>query len=106
VHELQTAFERLEIARDQVKASQEHDGTLLAERYGIDYRACKKWLDLIHSVAKDLAIWEKADIEYSGRRRHDHDADESSDSVVDVRGDDDDEGEEESDEGAENRLAT
>jgi hypothetical protein len=79
IHDLQTAIERLDVSRDQVKACREHGGALLAERYGIDYRACKKWLDVIHSVAKDLAVWEQADIKYNGRR-HD-DEDESSDDL-------------------------
>jgi hypothetical protein len=35
---------------------------LLAEKYGIDYRACKNGLDVIHSVAKDLAVWKQADM--------------------------------------------
>jgi hypothetical protein len=104
VHDLQTAFERLEVSRDQVKACQEHDGTLLAEKYGIDYRACKKWLELIHSVAKDLAIWEKADIEYNGRRKHDDDADDPSEIALDASDGEDEVAEGEADDGAENRL--
>ncbi|HEX8520899.1 MAG TPA: hypothetical protein VF669_01500, partial [Tepidisphaeraceae bacterium] len=104
VHDLQAAFERLEVARDQVKACHEHDGSLLAEKYGIDYRACKKWLDLIHSVAKDLAIWEKADIEYNGRRQDD-DADQLSSGSPDTADSDDQSGEPEIEEGAENPLA-
>lgn len=75
IHELQTAIERLDVTRDQLKACRDDDGTLLDEKFGVDYRACKKWLDIIHSVAKDLAIWEKADINYNGRR-HDDDADD------------------------------
>lgn len=75
VHDLQTVIERLDLAREQVKSCREHDGTVLAEKYGIDYRACGKWLDIIHAVAKDLAIWEQADIKYSGLR-HDDEGDE------------------------------
>ena len=75
--DLQTAIERLDVARDQVKACREH-----AETYGIDYRTCKKCLDVIHSVAKDLAVWEQADIKYHGRRRDDED--ESSGDLGDV----------------------
>ncbi|MGE4001296.1 MAG: hypothetical protein AB7I48_13860 [Planctomycetaceae bacterium] len=81
VHDFQTAIERLEIARDQIKACQEF-GTSLAEKYGVDYRACEKWLDVIHSVAKDLAVWEKADIDYNGRRHGDDD--EFSDDADDL----------------------
>jgi hypothetical protein len=95
IHDLQTAIERLDVARGQVKACREHGGTLLAEEYGIDYRVCKRWLDVIHSVAKDLAVWEQADIKYSGRRRDDED--ESSDDLEDVAEDED----EADDEGAE-----
>ena len=84
IHDLQTAIERLNVARDQVKDCREHAGTLLAEKYGIDYRACRKWLDVIHSVAKDLAVWEQADIKYHGRRRDDEDEDESSGDLGDV----------------------
>jgi hypothetical protein len=73
VHDFQAAIERLNVARDQVKACQEH-GTLLVEKYGVDYRGCKNWLDVIHSVAKDLAVWEKADIDYNGRCHDDEDA--------------------------------
>src|SRR5205823_3940741 len=76
IHDLQTAIERVDVARDQVKACREHDGTLLSERMGIDYRACKKWLDIIHSVAKDLAVWEQADIKYHRRRHDDEDDDD------------------------------
>jgi hypothetical protein len=68
-------IERLDIAREQVKDCREPDGTVLAEKYGVDYRACRKWLDVIHAVAKDLAIWEQADIKYNGRR-HDDESDE------------------------------
>src|SRR5205814_8682246 len=71
IHDLQTAIERLDVARDQIKTCRENDGTLLAERFGVDYRACKKWLDIIHLVAKDLAIWEQADIKYNGCRHND-----------------------------------
>ena len=73
IHDLQTALERLEVARDQIKACREHDGTLLAEKYGIDYRACTKWLEVIHSVVNDLAVWKQADIKYNGRRHGDED---------------------------------
>jgi hypothetical protein len=79
VHDLQTAIERLDAARDQIKTCRENDGTLLAEKLGVDYRVCRKWLDIIHLVAKDLAIWEQADIKYNGRR---HD-DESDDGIED-----------------------
>jgi len=78
IHDLQTAIERLDVARNQVKEAREHDGTLLADRIGVDYRACKKWLDVIHSVAKDLAVWEQADIKYNGRR-HDDESDDNLD---------------------------
>ena len=61
--------------RDQVKSCRDADGTLFAERIGVDYRACKTWLDAIHSIAKDLAVWEQADIKYNGQR-HDDDAQE------------------------------
>lgn len=82
VLDLQSAIERLDVARDQVKACREHDGTLLAEKYGIDYRACRRWLDVIHSAAKDLAIWEQADIKYNGRRHDDETEEESVDDVA------------------------
>ena len=38
VHDFQTAIERLEVARDQIKACQS-TCTRLAEKYGVDYRA-------------------------------------------------------------------
>ncbi len=84
VHDLQTVIERLDIARGQVKACHEHDGTVLAELIGVDYRACQKWLEVIHAIAKDLAIWEKADINYNGRRHDDEDteADVSDDAAA------------------------
>ena len=56
---------------------------VLAEKLGVDYRACKKWLDIIHLVAKDLAVWEQADITYNGRR-HDDDVDADSHDVEGV----------------------
>jgi hypothetical protein len=93
IHDLQAAIERLDVARDQIKACREHDGTLLAERIGVDDRACKKWLDVIHSVAKDLAVWEQADIKYNGRR---HD-DESDDDLNHDSRDDSEEPDDESD---------
>jgi hypothetical protein len=102
IHDLQTAIERLDVARDQIKACREHDGTLLAEKYGVDYRACKKWLDVIHLVAKDLAVWEQADIKYIGRR-HD-DEDESSDDPQDVIDHEDEPDDEETEEDSEDRL--
>jgi hypothetical protein len=71
IHDLQTVIERLDVAREQVKNCREDDGTALAEKYGVDYRACRKWLDIIHAVAKDLAIWEQADIKYDERRHYD-----------------------------------
>jgi hypothetical protein len=74
IHDLQTVIERLDVAREQVKGCREHDGTVLAEKYGVDYRACRKWLEVIHQVAKDLAIWEQNDIKYNGRR-HDDESD-------------------------------
>ena len=88
VRDLPTAIERLDVTQNQVKACREHGGT-----YGIDYRTCKKWLDVIHSVAKDLAVWEQADIKYPGRRRHDED-EPSGDlgDVVDGEDEADDEG--------------
>jgi len=73
IHDLQTAIERLDVARDQLKSCREHDGTVLAEKLGVDHRACKKWLDIIHLIAKDLAVWEQADITYNGRRCDDDD---------------------------------
>lgn len=82
IHDLQTTIERLDVARGQVKACHEHDGTVLAELIGIDYRACQNWLGIINDFAKDLAVWEKADINYNGRR---HDDDEND---VDASGDD------------------
>jgi hypothetical protein len=97
VHDLQTVIERLDIAREQVKNCREYDGMALAERYGIDYRACRKWLDVIHAFAKDLAIWEQADIKYSGLRHDDEvDAEDLNPRTVDdsARGD---HGDEESD---------
>lgn len=84
IHDLQTAIERLDIARSQVKACQEHDGTVLAELIGVDYRACQKWLGIINDVAKDLAVWEKADINYNGRR---HDDPENDEGIVADAGD-------------------
>jgi hypothetical protein len=101
IHDLQTAIERLDVARDQVKACREHTGTLLAEKYGIDYRACKKWLDVIHSVAKDLAVWEQADIKYNGRGRDDDD--KWSDDLEDVV--EDEEHEDGADENPEDRRS-
>lgn len=83
VHDLQTAIERLQVARDQVRACHEHDGTPLAEKIGVDYRACEKWLGVINDVAKDLAVWEKADIDYSGRRP-DENSDEDDEDVEEV----------------------
>jgi len=89
VHDLQTAVERLQVARDQVRACHEHDGTLFAEKLGVDYRACDKWLGIINTIAEDLAVWKKADIDYNGRRHDDpkgedelveEDADEEIDS--------------------------
>ena len=77
VHDLQTTVERLEFIRDQVKACHEHNGTVLAETIGVDYRACQKWLDVINGFAKDLAIWQKANINYNGRRSDDAADDES-----------------------------
>lgn len=71
VHDLQTAIERLELARDQVRACHEHDGTPLAEKIGVDYRACDKWLGIVNTIAEDLAVWKKADIDYNGRRQDD-----------------------------------
>jgi hypothetical protein len=71
VFDLQVAIESLGAKREQVKACLENDGTPLAEKIGVDYRACEKWLDIIHSVAKDLAVWERADIKYNGRRHDD-----------------------------------
>jgi hypothetical protein len=76
VHDLQTAVERLQVARDQVRACHEHDGTLLAEKLGVDYRACDKWLSIINTIAEDLAVWKKADIDYNGRRQEDNESDE------------------------------
>ncbi len=84
VHDLQTAVERLQIARDQVRACHEHDGTRLAEKIGVDYRACEKWLGIINDIAKDLAVWQKADIDYNGRR---HDDPELADDEVDDEAD-------------------
>jgi hypothetical protein len=82
IHDLQTAIERLDAARDQLKNCRENDGTLLAEKFGVDYRACKKWLDIIHLVAKDLAIWEQADIKYNGRRHDDESDDDLDDDLL------------------------
>ena len=88
-HELQVVVDRLLVARDQVKSCRDADGTLFAERIGVDYRACKTWLDAIHSIAKDLAVWEQADIKYNGRR-HDDDAqeDDVDEDVMEVGEDD------------------
>jgi hypothetical protein len=44
------------------KNHERHD---FGRKFGIDYRACRKWLDVIHGVAKDLAVWEKSDINYN-----------------------------------------
>jgi hypothetical protein len=82
IHDLQTAIERLTAACDQVKACRDIDGTVLAEKFGIDYRACKTWLDSIHLAAKDLAIWEQADIKYNGRRQDDEGDDDMHDEGV------------------------
>jgi len=57
----------------QIKDCRDHDGSLIAERNGIDHRVCKKWLDVVNSVAKDFAVWEQADIKYHGRRHDDED---------------------------------
>lgn len=105
VHDFQTAIERLEVARDQINACQEH-GESLAEKYGIDYRACRKWLDVVNSVAKNLAVWERADIDYNGRRRTDDD-DEFSDETDEVLFDEDEDETDgdEADEDAEDALA-
>lgn len=81
VHDLQTAIERLQLARDHVRACHEHDGTPLAEKIGVDYRACDKWLGIINTIAEDLAVWKKADIDYNGRRQDDRESDE--DEVID-----------------------
>ncbi len=89
IHDLQTVIERLDIAREQVKSCREPDGTALAEQYGIDYRACRKWLEIIHAVAKDLAIWEQADIKYNGRRHDDEDDDDLDRHIVDDSASDD-----------------
>jgi len=97
IHDLQTAIERLDVAREQIKACGEHDGTLLAEKFGVDYRACEKWLDVIHSVAKDLAIWEQADIKYNGRRHDDESDDDLKDELLDESVEPDVELEDESD---------
>ena len=83
VHDLQTAIERLDVARDQVKACHEHDGTVLAELIGVDYRVCQKWLRIVNDIAKDLAIWEKADINYNGRRHDDENEVDASDDDAD-----------------------
>jgi hypothetical protein len=96
VHDLQTVIDRLDATREQVKNCREHDGTILAERYGVDYRSCRKWLDIIHAVAKDLAVWEQADIKYNGRRHDDANEDNLNSHVVDDSAPDDQE-EEESD---------
>jgi hypothetical protein len=76
IHDLQTAIERLDVLRGQVKACHEHNGTVLTELIGVDYRACQKWLGIINDFAKDLAVWEKADINYNGRRHDDTGDDE------------------------------
>ena len=62
-----------------IKNCRENDGTLLADKLGVDSRVCRKWLGIIHTVAGDLAVWEQADIKYNGRR---HD-DESDDAIND-----------------------
>jgi hypothetical protein len=95
IHDLQTAIERLNLAREQVRDCRENDGTFLAEKYGVDYRVCRKWLDIVHAAAKDLAIWERADIKYSGRRQDDE-GDDTNPHLVDV-GEADDQREDESD---------
>ncbi len=82
VHDLQTVIERLDLVREQIKACREHDGTPLAERIGVDYRVCRKWLDIVHFAAKDLAVWEQADIKYNGRR-HEDEADEDANDALD-----------------------
>ena len=88
VHKLQTAIEDLQVARDQVRACHEHDGTSFAEKIGVDYRACDKWLGVINDVAKDLAVWQKADTDYNGRRQDDA---ENDDEVIDEIDEDADE---------------
>jgi hypothetical protein len=82
IFDLQVAIERLDTTRKQIKACRENDGTLLAERIGVDYQACKTFLEIIHSVAKDLAVWERADIKYNGRRHDDDSDDNQTDDVV------------------------
>lgn len=89
IHDLQTSIERLDVARGQVKACHEHNGTLLSELIGVDYRACQKWLAVINDVAKDLAVWEKADIKYNGRR-HDESEIEEDNSEDEEDSDDED----------------
>jgi hypothetical protein len=102
VHELQTAIERLDVVREQVKACRDHDGTLLTEMIGVDHRACKKWLEIIHSVAKDLAVWEQADIKYNGRR-HDEENDEAD--LDHASAERDEESDDETEDGASNESS-
>lgn len=84
IHELQTVIERLEVARDLIKNCRENDGTLLADKLGVDSRVCRKWLGIIHTVAGDLAVWEQADIKYNGCRHDDAiDDSESGDRMED-----------------------
>ena len=50
---------------------------------GVDYRVCQKWLRIVNDIAKDLAIWEKADINYNGRRHDDENEVDASDDDAD-----------------------
>lgn len=88
VEDFEAAIERLEFARDQVKSCREHDGTTLVEKRGVKYRSCRKWLDLVNAIAKDLALWEKANTDYYGR--HDED-DENANDADDLNEEDYDE---------------